>query len=84
MNEKLNKLKQTVKTHRTEIVAISVAIASLGVAGYVIRKNDVHLNEPYLRMSSKDAKMIINGDNHVRFDTKYGPLVLKALIAPEN
>ena len=85
MNEKLNKIKQTVKSHKTEILALSVAAASIGVAVYVVRKNvRVPHNALYLRMSKSDAKMLISGNEHIRFDTPVGPFILKALIQSED
>lgn len=75
MTEKLNKFKQTVKDHRTEIIAISIATVAVGVV--VARAMD---KRPRITLSDGDTKMILAGDAHLRFDTKYGSLVLKPLI----
>lgn len=83
-NEKLNKLKQNVKENWTMIIPLAIATAGVGTAVVLARKQIKLHGEPYLRMSSRDAKMVLAGNTHVRFDTKFGPLVLKALIDPEN
>ena len=79
MNEKLNKLKQNVKENWTQVIPLAIAAVGVGTAVVVVRKQIKLHGEPYLRMSDADAKLILAGNTHVRFDTKYGPLILKAL-----
>lgn len=74
----LTDVKKSIKRHRNEIFAYSVAAVSLGAAVYIAHKKEMFSSDYALMMTKEDVKMITSGEGRMRYETKAGTLVVQS------